>query len=136
MSAIFIDTSFIVALHSTQEQRYAAAQSCWSGVAGQRIRVTTTTFVLDEVVTLLNSRGNHALAVAVGRQILESPAFGLIHIDDRLLSRGWDYFVRHEDKRYSLTDCISFVVMNERGLRRALTFDHHFAQAGFECVPD
>lgn len=36
------------------------------------------------------------------------------------------------DKAWSLTDCVSFVVMRERGLTRALTHDHHFEQAGFE----
>jgi len=37
------------------------------------------------------------------------------------------------DKHWSLTDCISFVVMQQRGLQRALAYDHHFEQAGFEA---
>jgi hypothetical protein len=36
------------------------------------------------------------------------------------------------DKEWSLTDCISFVAMNERNITDALTSDHHFEQAGFE----
>jgi predicted nucleic acid-binding protein len=38
------------------------------------------------------------------------------------------------DKHWSLTDCISFVVMEQEGLREALTGDRHFAQAGFAAV--
>jgi uncharacterized protein len=38
------------------------------------------------------------------------------------------------DKEWSLTDCISFVVMKERGLTEALTADHHFEQAGFKAL--
>lgn len=67
--------------------------------------------------------------------MLRSRSVRLIHVDDKLLDEGWRYFVRHDDKQYSLTDCISFVVMEQRGLRQAPTFDRHFAQAGFECLP-
>jgi len=42
---------------------------------------------------------------------------------------------RHHDKRYSLTDCISFVVMKRMKLKTALAFDQHFVQAGFERIP-
>src|SRR5881396_4089497 len=48
-------------------------------------------------------------------------------------ARSW--FFRWKDKDFSFTDCTSFVVMRELGQRRALTTDHHFAQAGFEMVP-
>jgi uncharacterized protein len=64
-----------------------------------------------------------------------SPDIVFVEVDHRLLKDGWDYFVRHQDKQYSLTDCISFVVMQQRGLRPALTFDHYFTQAGFEVMP-
>lgn len=44
------------------------------------------------------------------------------------------YFVSHDDKTYSLTDCISFVIMQGRAISEALTFDVHFTQAGFQVV--
>ncbi len=62
-------------------------------------------------------------------------AEAFVFVDHNLFNAGWAYFCRHADKRYSLTDCISFVVMQERGLREALTFDQHFTQAGFEASP-
>jgi uncharacterized protein len=59
----------------------------------------------------------------------------LIHIDEQLFHSGWAYFQQHQDKMYSLADCISFVVMQKLGIRTAFTFDKHFVQAGFQKVP-
>ncbi len=46
----------------------------------------------------------------------------------------WIALLNRRDENWSLTDCISFVVMNEHGMSEALTGDHHFAQAGFHPV--
>jgi predicted nucleic acid-binding protein len=43
-----------------------------------------------------------------------------------------DFYAQHSDKHWSLTDCLSFIVMRENGITKALTGDHHFAQAGFQ----
>jgi predicted nucleic acid-binding protein len=48
--------------------------------------------------------------------------------------RGIDLYSRRPDKDWSLTDCISFVVMVDRGISEALTGDHHFEQAGFVAL--
>ena len=135
MKPLFLDASFIVALNATDDQWHARAANYWPEVVSQQRQLLTTTFVLDEVATLLNSQGYHRRAVLVGTQLMEDPAGGMVHVDPDLLSRGWAYFCRRADKRYSLTDCISFVVMRELGIQQALTFDHHFAQAGFEALP-
>ncbi len=89
----------------------------------------------DEVVTFFNSRNRHAKAVEVGSRLLSSPTVELVHVAEALFHEGWQYFARHTDKSYSLTDCVSFMVMAQRGIRTALTFDRHFVQAGFEKLP-
>lgn len=48
---------------------------------------------------------------------------------------GWEYFQGHDDKRYSLTDCVSFVVMQNYGIYTAFAFDRDFIQAGFIIEP-
>ena len=51
-----------------------------------------------------------------------------------LFDRGCELYTSRSDKEWSLTDCISFVVMKERGLTDALTPDRHFEQAGFKVL--
>ena len=95
----------------------------------------TTSFVFDEVVTFFNTRKRHAKAVEVGNNLIQSTRVQIIHVDEALLYEGWEYLQKHRDKTYSLTDCISFVCMKDRGIKAALTFDRHFTQAGLQRLP-
>ena len=54
-----------------------------------------------------------------------------MNITPELHDDAWALFKRHADKQYSLADCASFVVMRKRRVTTALTFDDHFAHAGF-----
>ena len=51
-----------------------------------------------------------------------------------LLRRGTQLFESRPDKPWSLTDCISFVIMKDQEIQEALTADHHFEQAGFTVL--
>lgn len=45
-----------------------------------------------------------------------------------------ELFGKRPDKDWSLTDCISFVVMHDYGLADALTTEHYFEQAGVNAL--
>jgi predicted nucleic acid-binding protein len=131
VSVLFVDTSFLLALELRNDQNHQTAAKQWQSLSRNLPRLVTTSYVFAEVVTYLNGRGQHAKAVQVGNVMLLSPSVHFVHVDENLFRRGWTYLQQHRDKDYSLTDCISFIVMEELGLKRALTFDQHFAQAGF-----
>ena len=135
MNAVFVDTGYLFALEITNDQHHQAATQHWQRVVAALPRLVTTSYVFDEVVTFFNSRGQHAKALQVGNNLLQSPSVQFIHVDTALFDEGWTYFQRHQDKDYSLTDCISFLVMHKLGIRRAFTFDQHFVQAGFIKEP-
>lgn len=131
---LFLDTGFLIALNAADDQYHKRAVEHWRLIGRTRLLVTTT-YIVDEVVTFFNSRGRHQRAVELGTLLITSGWVELLHVDEDLFRAGWEYLVKHADKRFSLTDCISFVVMNQMGLQDALTFDAHFEQAGFRRVP-
>jgi uncharacterized protein len=131
---VFLDTGYLIALEDADDQDHEAAREHWRELPTPPA-LTTTTYVFDEVVTFFNSRGHHRKAIEIGEVLLTSPSVRLMQVDEDLFRRGFDYLDRHQDKRYSLTDCISFVVMAERELATAFTFDQHFVQAGFVKEP-
>ena len=135
MDAVLLDTGYLLALELANDQNHQVAKAHWERVSKWRLRLVTTSYVFAKVVTFLNSRGHHTKALQVGNNLLHSPSVHLVHISEALFYKGWSYFERHQDKSYSLTDCISFILMPKFGITRALTFDQHFSQAGFIREP-
>lgn len=135
MTSVFLDTGYIIALEAADDQHHDAASRHWRNLTKLLPPLVTTSYILDEVATFFNSRNRHAKAVDVGNRLMRSFSVQLVHVDEVLFYEAWQYFTKYTDKAYSLTDCVSFVVMEKFGIRTALTFDNHFVQAGFETLP-
>jgi hypothetical protein len=73
-------------------------------------------------------------AIEAIKRIHRLPMFVVVGFDPTVYQAGFGLYGGRSDKDWSLTDCISFAVMSERGLSEALTADHHFEQAGFQAV--
>ncbi len=55
--------------------------------------------------------------------------------DESYFAAAWKLLVQRSDKRRSFADCTSFVLMENRDLRKALTFDRNSLEAGFAMIP-
>ncbi len=135
MNTVFVDTGYLLALELANDRNHLAAVRHWEKAKQNLPLLVTTSCVFDEVVTFFNGRGRHDKAVAVGSRLLHSRSVRLLYVDEALFHAGWQYFQQYQDKDYSLTDCISFVVMQQMQLVVAYAFDHHFIQAGFIGEP-
>jgi len=135
MTPLFLDTSYIIALEAVDDQHHEDSYKHWQSLITSLPPVVTTSYVFDEIVTFFNSRNQHTKAVEVGNRLMSSPSIQFINVDEALFYKAWRYFKQHTDKSYSLTDCISFLIMGRLGIKKALTFDKHFAQAGFKKLP-
>jgi hypothetical protein len=131
MTAIFADTHFYVALLSRRDKRHTIALE-WA--THRKMRILTTEFVLLEVAnfcrTARDRRGFASFATALQTNVLTT----IVPCESIWFQRGLKRFASRSDKEWSLTDCISFVAMEEFGLTDALTEDHHFEQAGFRIL--
>ncbi len=132
---MFLDTGFIIALEVLDDQNHKAALAYWTDLQVSLPSLTTSSYVFDEVVTFFNSRNLHAKAVEIGNRLKNSVSVDMIHVDEVLFQKGWQYFILRQDKSYSLTDCLSFVIMKQLRITKALAFDRHYVQAGFEKYP-
>ncbi len=124
----FADTSFYVALLSPRDALHLEAMEIARGCGG---RIITTEYVMVEVGNWLASSGNREAFILLNQQIHSDPKVFVVPAGRSLYESGVDLYACRPDKLWSLTDCISFVVMRKFGLVAALTADHHFQQAGF-----
>ena len=95
----------------------------------------TSTYVLDELVALLLTRSDHATAARVGSHIRAAAEVRVEHPDQAEELRAWALFLDRPDKAYTLTDCLSFVVMRRLKIEAAVATDEHFRQEGFATLP-
>ena len=96
--------------------------------------VVTTDFVLVEFGNYLYRLKDRPFLEPVLQNIRSNPQYEIVEASRELLNRGIERFVARPDKEWSLTDCITFVVMEDRGLTEALTSDGDFEQAGFVAL--
>ena len=75
MNAVFLDTSYLLALELSNDQNHRGAEKHWRSVKKRPLTLVTTSYVFDEVVTYFNSREYHAKTVEVGNRVLKSPSF-------------------------------------------------------------
>jgi uncharacterized protein len=131
MTAVFADTFLYVALLSRSDRRHQLALD-WA--TQTRTRIVTTQFILLEVANFCRSpRDRQRFSVFI-EAIHSNRVTTAVPCTASWFDKGQNLFSRRLDKEWSLTDCISFVVMEEHGLTQALTNDHHFEQAGFEVL--
>ena len=128
---VFVDTIAWVALSNENDNLHEAAISERRKLAREKVRIVTTNFVIDESITLIRSRTNHANAVAFGEMIRQSKTINVVHISRELEEEAWQLFKQFYDKEFSFTDCTSFVVMRREGIWECFTNDHHFEQMGY-----
>ncbi|MFZ2656182.1 MAG: PIN domain-containing protein [Victivallales bacterium] len=128
---VFIDTGGFYSILVSNDSGHVLASASVADSKRTGISFITTDYVLDETATLLKARGLQHLLPDFFETIFSSKICRIEWTDSERFISAKDYFIKHGDKDYSFTDCVSFVTMRELNLQTALTRDQHFRQAGF-----
>jgi predicted nucleic acid-binding protein len=128
---IFVDTSVWYAALVAEDAEHALAKSLFLIATS---KLVTTDYVVDELLTLLVARDQRDVAVRFGNQFWSERLSQLHWVSPNDVKAAWQVFVSFTDKRWSFTDCVSYVVMKRLGISEAFALDDDFRQFGFVNV--
>jgi len=129
---ILVDSGYLIALAEPRDSLHAVAMR-WSRTVNEPLLLTD--YILIEVINHLSrTPQQRAKSHLVLDEIRLDLQYVLVPASQDLLQQGLLLHRRRPDKAWSLTDCISFTLMRDRGVTQALAHDIHFTQAGFEAL--
>lgn len=134
MRSVFVDTDYWVATINPRDGLHDKA----IGISGQlgSCTLVTSEMVLAEVLNMFARRGAHLreMAVKAVDAIMSNPQVYVEPQTRRLFQKALALYRQRLDKDWSITDCASFTIMDQRGIGEALTHDHHFEQKGYTAL--
>lgn len=131
MRPVFADSFYYLSLINADDASHDLAIA-WSRELFRP--VVTTAWVITEVADGLAAPRWRAAFLTFFGELQLDPELTILPPTKDLFDQGLELYARRRDKDWSLTDCISFVVMKQYGITEALTGDHHFEQAGFTAL--
>ncbi len=131
MAAVFVDTCFYIAMLRRVDGLHAR---CIAFDREYRGSFVTSEFILIEVGNWLAQTSQRKIVAEFIGRLRTDPRTTVLDATPARISHGLALYAERPDKQWSLTDCISFRLMQDHAISDALTSDHHFTQAGFNAI--
>ena len=134
MTAVFADAGYWIALWRPRDALHERAATVADNLGA--IGVVTTQMVLTETLNALAATGEfrRQFAVQMVREMEQDPDVEIVPQTDGQFRAAVERYAARSDQQWSLTDCVSFLVMEERNITEALAYDRDFEQAGFTAL--
>ena len=134
MPTVFADSGHWIALLNPRDQMHEQAKAVLAGIGP--VAIVTTQMVLAEALNHLSREGARLrnLAAQMVQALEDNTSVEIIPQTDAQFRAALQRYASRSDQRWSLTDCASFLVMEERDLIQALAYDRDFEQAGFVAL--
>lgn len=134
MSIIFADTFYWIALLSPRDTWHSRVIEWSQSNPHQSLIITDG--IIDEIFAHFSKQGEimRGKVIEFYQNILDDPSIQLISYNPELRQAGIELYKKRLDKGYSLTDCISMVVIKKLNIAEVLTNDKHFSQEGFIII--
>lgn len=128
MRIAFADTYYFLALAVETDAAHVAALRFVRAFSGD---VVTSDWIMVELADALCRQRHRSLVGKVFEALRTNPRVTIVNANRNHLDAAVELYLARADKSWSLTNCTSFIIMQEFGIADAITGDHHFAQAGF-----
>ena len=134
MTAVFADAGYWIALWRPRDALHERAVAVAENLGA--ITVVTTQLVLIEALDAMAGAGEfrRQFAVQMVRELEQDPDVEIVPQTDAQFQAAVERYDARADQRWSLTDCSSFLVMEERNITEALAYDRDFERAGFAAL--
>ena len=131
MNAAFADAGYWIALLNPRDQLHTKALTISNTLQGRTI--LTSQMVLTDFLNHYAALGQpfRQRAVQVVRSLQDDPDVEIVPQTEARFTAALTLYAQRPDKEWGLTDCATFLIMQERGITEALAHDDHFSQAGF-----
>ncbi len=131
MKTVFADTAYWIAILNPRDSLHQKARDV-SGQIGP-MRIITTEMVLTELLASFAASGEQLrkAAATYSQRLMADPNVEVVPQTSIQFREALTRYEERPDKAWSLVDCASFQIIEQRHVAEALTSDHHFEQAGF-----
>ncbi len=129
---VFADTSALFALLVRNDYMYVRAKKNFEYFVENNTPLLTSSYVLLETLTLLQRRVGMEAVGDFNRKIV--PLLDILWVDEGWHTRAMQRLNAEGNRSVSLTDCLSFEIMEAREITTAFAFDAHFTESGFEIA--
>jgi len=133
-SKLFLDTAYVIALSVPRDTFHERSLQLADQLEAARVHLVTTRAVMLEIGNALSKQRHRNAAVKLLQALESDPLVEIVALSEQLYQRAFRLYSTRPDKEWGLSDCVSFVVMQEHKLTEALTTDDHFRQAGFRAL--
>jgi predicted nucleic acid-binding protein len=129
VKSVFVDTSGFYAVLDANDPFHPIARNSFERAEQERWRLVTTNYVVHETWALLQNR----LGWAAVDDFLDVmlPLCEVVFVDEPLYGEAAQACRKSHRRKLSLTDCLSFAVMQQLQLTEAIVQDEHFLEKGF-----
>jgi len=131
---VFLDAAYAIALSSSSDSFHQQALSLANQLEQEGTHLVTTYPVMLEIGNALAKLRYRQAAIQLLYSFEVDPKIEIVLLSRQLYAQAFQLYRERIDKEWGLTDCISFRVMQSRGITEALTTDKHFQQAGFRAL--
>ena len=129
----FIATSAFLAVLNARDLNYQRARSVWEDLIARGDSLICSNYVLVETLAVIQNRLGMEAVKILNEDVL--PVLSVRWVDEPLHSAALSALLIANRRQLSLVDCVSFEMMRRLGIRTVFTFDSHFHEQGFDCLP-